>query len=110
MQTTTLKTLYNTYVHYDENNNAIGHTDPNHYSPQEYLNIDMSGNLVGYCKRSFGGGYMHYDIEMKYLGKSEKNPFGGYVHYDANGNLAGQSNVGLCGSFVNYDLRLKIFN
>lgn len=109
MQTTTIKSFCNTYVHHDEDNNAIGHTDPNPFSPQEYMHIDMSGNLVGYCKRNFGGGYMHYDADKNYLGRSEKNPFGGYVHYDANGNLAGRSDEDFCGNFVNYDIRIKIF-
>ena len=79
MQTTTIKSFCNTYVHHDEDNNAIGHTDPNPFSPQEYMHIDMNGNLVGYCKRNFGGGYMHYDADKNYLGRSEKNPFGGYA-------------------------------
>ena len=48
MQTTTVKSFCNTYVHHDENNNAIGHTDPNPFSPKEYLHFDMSGKLVGY--------------------------------------------------------------
>ena len=109
MQITTLKSICNTYSHHDEQHNIIGHTNPNPLSHGEYVHIDTNGDLVGYCKRSLGGGYLHYDVDMNYIGRSDKNPLGGYVHYNSNGELAGVSNCDFFGNFVSFDIGLKIF-
>ena len=110
MQSVTLKSFCNAYLHQDADGNIIGSSKPNPFMQKEMFHYNKSGEICGHSTPDFGGGYIHYDADNNIVGKSVKNPFGGYVHYDAIGNIAGRTNVDSCGNFVNYDVTLKILN